>query len=454
MYTQNERVAIARIVSDMIKADNIIEESEIEMFNGFKNMYNLNENDMRESRHIKFSDAVRKLATLTNSEKLKFFSEVRAMALADGICVPKEALLLLALRYALGVSRNKCTKQYEINDDCQSRLISCPISEAALSCQYVIYVEGKHNKAVNDCISAHFAENVLRLRQWGFDFVYIPYLVNEFAKMDGKYVKDVIGYIAPELSAQNIEVVYNRLLKMDTVTFCNHVLAENLHVEEVRNASPALFVNVGTSVVPYSSSSGPVECYTEFLCLPLADDDADDVIRDFVSAYGKLVSRAEPVCPDFNSANFKYFGFYKAMFDFLVKAEPKESDIVIHPYNSRFEFPQVGISDLVLSPQEAAIYKLILDLSINHVLGGLPTSYTKYNDEINRRYAAIYRKKNVQLPANLSPVRSRIESKMRNHLAGLSNIEDFIPKLRDGKYVVGVSAQRVKISDSRYHKAI
>jgi hypothetical protein len=36
MYTTKERIAIARIVSDMIKADNIIDESGFGMLNRFK----------------------------------------------------------------------------------------------------------------------------------------------------------------------------------------------------------------------------------------------------------------------------------------------------------------------------------------------------------------------------------------------------------------------------------
>ena len=95
---------------------------------------------------------------------------------------------------------------------------------------------------------------------------------------------------------------------------------------------------------------------------------------------------------------FKYFGFYKAMFDFLVKAEPKESDMIVHPWNSSFEFPQIALDDLVLSPQEAAIYKLIMECTYNRSLGGLPTTYENKREiqevenilnEVNEAYLEI-----------------------------------------------------------------
>ena len=104
----------------------------------------------------------------------------------------------------------------------------------------------------------------------------------------------------------------------------------------------------------------------------------------------------------------------------------------------------------MLSPQEAALYKLILECTYKHPLGGLPTSYTKYQNKINEMYAKIYHKKNAVFPDNMAPIRSRIETKMRKQLDGLANLEEYIPKLKDGKYVVSAPACRIKIRDTRY----
>ena len=183
------------------------------------------------------------------------------MAIADGVCVPREALLLLALRYAFGIVRDsKNHKKLIVNHNKKVRLISCPTGETAITSQYVIFIEGNYNEAVNESIKKNFEVNVLHLRQWGFDFIYIPSLIDEFRAMNSEYVKDVVSYMAPELTEETINIVYERLLKMDTITFCNHVLAEKLHVEDVKNTAPSLFINIGTSIVPYCSVSGPVEC--------------------------------------------------------------------------------------------------------------------------------------------------------------------------------------------------
>ncbi len=448
MYTQKERIAIARIASDMIKADNIIEETEIELLNKLKKAYNLDSHILNEARHIKFSSAIANIQGLTDTEKINFFKSIQSIALADGICVPKEAILLLALQYSLGIEKDKKKGLHIINHDRKINIISCPTGDTSITSQYVIYIEGKYNADVNEDIKRDFRSDVLELRSWGFDFIYIPSLIDEFRTMDTEYVKDVIRYMAPELDDRTINVVYDRLLKMDTVTFCNYVLAEKLKVDAVKGAEPSLLINIGTSVVPYCSISGPVECYTEFMCIPITKGHIAEQIEEFTMAYKELVQFQAITYIKDDRNKFKYFGFYKAMFDFLVKAEPQESDIILHPWNNRFEFPQVSIDDLILAPQEAALYKLILECTYNHSLGGLPTSFTKYQKDIEKAYRIIYNKGKATFPDALSPIRSRIESKMRKQLSGLANLEDFIPKLKDGKYVISANPNRIKISDS------
>lgn len=470
MYTTKERIAVARVVSDMIKADNIIEESEIEMLNRLKQQYNIDSVILNSAHRVKFSDALSDLSELKDEKKIDIFKSIQSMAGVDGLCVPKEAMILLALKYVFGVEKDKKTRKYSVRRNNNVKLISAPTGENSITSQYVIYIEGKDNPEVNAAIRENLEVIVLTLRQWGFDFIYIPALIDEFRTMNMEYVKDVIGYMAPELSKETIDVVYERLLRMDTITFCNYVLAEKLQVEAVKNAEPSLFINIGTSIVPYTSVSGPVECYTEFLCIPTGAD-ITSKIKDFVKAYSKLVSfnyTPNPAYLGDNNNRFKYFGFYKAMFDFLVKAEPKESDIIVHSWKNRFEFPQIAVDDLVLSPQEAAIYKLILDCTFNHQLGGLPSTHTIdtaiFKKQIQKRFENIYCGRQTtnlsggssigqsMLPSNLAPIRSRIERKMREQLDGLANIDDFIPKLKDKKYVVTAPASRVKIRDGHNDK--
>jgi hypothetical protein len=445
MFTKRQRIALARIVSDMIKADNIIDESEIEMLNRFKVDYNLDQEVLKEAHRMKFSEAVSEMKEIPDNKKMEVFNIIRKVALVDGICVPREAMLLLAMQYSLGIDldQNRIIREEGIN------LISCPTGENTINSQYVIYIEGQFNQQINDDIEREFKLNVLKLRQWGFDFIYIPSLIKEFSQMKPQYVKDVVRYMVPDLPTDTIDTVYDRLLQMDTVKFCNYVLAEKLHVASLKNTEPSLLINIGTSIVPYCSVSGPIECYTEFLCVPVKN--VTELIDKFIKNYEKLVSSytvGSPIKP-LETRNFRYFGFYKALFDFLVKAQPKESEIVVYPWNYLLTFPHIS-TEIRLSPQESTIYKLILYYSLNHPLGGLPSSYSRrYQHEIEDMYRKMYHRQRAEYPDNLAPIRSRIESKLRQELGNLSNIDDYIPKMKDGKYIIAANPDNVFIKEDR-----
>ena len=97
--TKEQRTAIARIISDMIKADNIIEESEIKEMKRLMSKYSITHKEMSEARKIRFTDAVNTLKELSITERRTFFDQIYSIALSDNICVPREALLLIALQY-------------------------------------------------------------------------------------------------------------------------------------------------------------------------------------------------------------------------------------------------------------------------------------------------------------------------------------------------------------------
>ena len=67
--TKDQRTAIARIISDMIKADNIIEESEIKDMKRFMSEDSVTHHEMSDARKIRFSDAVNTLKELSPKGK-------------------------------------------------------------------------------------------------------------------------------------------------------------------------------------------------------------------------------------------------------------------------------------------------------------------------------------------------------------------------------------------------
>jgi len=133
--TKEQRTAMARIISDMIKADNIIEESEIKDMKRLMSEYAITHQEMSAARRIRFTDAVNTLKELQEKDRQVFFDHIYKIALSDNACVPREALLLLALQYCLIETDRKTVHGKPLP---KPYLISCPTGEASFNDQYMV----------------------------------------------------------------------------------------------------------------------------------------------------------------------------------------------------------------------------------------------------------------------------------------------------------------------------
>lgn len=416
--TREQRIAIGRVISDMIKADNIIEETEIRDMKRLMSDYSLTHQDMTDARNIKFSDAVPILRELSLKDRKEFVSKIYGIAQSDNICVPREALLLIALKYCL------------LNDDKKSSerpyLVSCATGEATLNDQYMVYIESSFDKRMNEQLEHDFRLLVMMSRLSGFNFIYIPKMVSEFQNMRKEYVLDVISYMAPNLDDKFIRGVYDRLCKMTTVEFFRNVLYERLQVQTPHNIAPSLLINIGTSVVPYCSAGGPVQYYTEFLCVPITTDILT-LVEGILGYYQSRVSVRQTITYGNGNGQFKYFGFYKALFDFLIAPPPVAPNLVFMGQSIKtgkhqvaFHFESGYEKTIDLTPKEYNTYLSIARKSYNE-RPGLP----------------------VGIDRGLQSVISHIKSKITNGVPDLTYAEQYKPERKGNVYIIRLDRTKV-----------
>ena len=422
--TREQRTAMARIISDMIKADNIIEESEIKNMKQLMFDYSITHQEMDEARKIRFSDAVNTLKELSIKERKTFFDHIYSVALSDNICVPREALLLIALQYCLiGVDKKsenstRLPKPY---------LISCPTGEASFNDQYIVYLESTYDEERNEELNQHFRLLVTITRLCGFNFIYIPKMVEEFRGMNEQYVKDVISYMAPNLEEVFIQQVYDRLCDMTTVDFFHNVLYERLQVKALHTPPPSLLINIGTSVVPYCSAGGSIQYYTEFLCIPISSNILT-LVDDFLGFYQSKVSIRQSITINDSKGQFKYFGFYKALFDFLVAPPPVAPDLVFlgqdiktGRYQVAFKFDEGSEKKVTFTPREYDILFQVALRTYKSRTKGLPVVYDKY----------------------IKPTISKIKSKITDNIPDLTFSDQYKPERDDNAYVLRLDVSKV-----------
>lgn len=374
--TREQRISMARIISDMIKADNIIEESEIKDMKDLMSIYSITQQDMNDARSYRFSDAVTILQGLSKKEKRTFFDAIYRIALSDNICVPKEALLLIALQYCLVKQEDK---DADGNKKPKPYLISCPAGDSSISDQYMVYLESNYDKERNEEIMQNFKLLVTQARLNGFNFVYIPKMVEEFKEMETEYVKDVISYMAPQLDSNVVSHVYDRLCKMTTKEFFHSVLYEKLQVKALYDAKPSILINIGSFTTPYCVADGSIQYYTEFLCIPI-ETTTLSLVEEIFDFYQSKVS-VKTITVNDNKGQFKYFGFYKALFDFLIAPPPVAPDLVFlgqdysdGKYYVSFRFKDGREHKVKLMPKRYDLYLQIATNTFKSKLKGLPTS--------------------------------------------------------------------------------
>lgn len=422
--TKEQRTAIARIISDMIKADNIIEENEIRDMKRLMSNYSITHQEMSEARMIRFSDAVNTLKDLSIKERKAFFNYIYSIALSDKICVPREVLLLIALQYCLIEVDKKSERSTPLH---KPYLISCPTHEASFNDQYMVYLESSYDEDRNEELKQYFRLLVTLTRLCGFNFIYIPKMVEEFREMNEQYVKDVISYMAPNLEDTFIQQVYARLCDMTTVDFFRNVLYERLQVKALHNTPPSLLINIGTSVVPYCSAGGSIQYYTEFLCIPISSSILA-LVDDILGYYQSLVSIRQSITISDSKGQFKYFGFYKALFDFLIAPPPVSPDLVFlgqdmttGRYQVSFKFDDAHEKKIYLTPQQYDIYFQVAYRTYKTRLKGLSISYCN----------------------NIKPSIAKIKSKISSEIPDLTYSNQYKPEREGNAYILRLDKSKV-----------
>ncbi len=421
-------VALLLVITRMIKADSRIDADEIRKLMTLEHQYNFDRTLMADATRLTLSEAIGQLRTLDVPTRRQILASLTELGSTDRILERHEALLLLTLRYCL------------LDDDS----LHCEVVSSHTSHRsgdlgtYIIYFETEADEAIHRQIFDQWELMKLMLQQSGLQFFFVEHIVRSLCQQDPVIIRKMLEYFAPTKSDEQIARLYDRMETMDSATFCQEVFVRSMQMNDLREARPSLLINLGS---------------TDLLRIEITDT-PQTLIRRFLADYNRQASpgmtAVRPLDNENHLGHYSYYGFYRDLFNLLVRAEPKESRIVLWPNKSEFQFPDASRT-LRLNQQEAALYSLILVYTFKYNKQGLPLSYTPAQRKIEALYRTIYcRKKFVEtedvvFPDNLAPIRAKIERKMRDQLDGLDNLEDFIPRneKREGFYRIAAPVKMV-----------
>lgn len=376
---KDQRIALARIVYDLIMADKIIDDEEVVKFAKLFGEEN-NRILFHQAQELTFAKAIKLLtqpsddnndnevirkvhADQRRRQAEKAANIVSETASSDGFCAPSEAILLLAIDYFLKKNNATYTK-YDIQ--------SFKLTDIFIGKRFVLYVDNNASSKSLE-VEQNYDLIVNLLASIGFQFIYIPKIVEQYKKKGLEMFKAMSMYIFPDIPEDKVEDVYNNIMQMDTKSFVKDYLNEKLGFDIIC-ARPSLMVMLGRSSVigKNISDKGLVyETNANFLKINIGEEKVVNVVGDLIHDFNKFVTFNFHI--DFNPAKDKllYHGIHKAFFRMvaLAKNNPQQYNI-----NISTNLHAVFINDykLPLAKGKTAIYIMILCRSFFGDKKGLP----------------------------------------------------------------------------------
>lgn len=474
MVLQDFKKAITRLFYDMINADGIIEDDEINFLEELKRKYGISAEDVARAHQITTAEAIKilknwKINEKCNREKEKdnaaydelegssykyttdnAFKDIDAISGCDSDRDINEAKLLAALNLCLS------TQNGEFIYD------AIPIKYREKNLRFarreIIYLSSEPHPEIDEVIrrSKKYIECLLAI--YGYEFIYIPSAIEFLAKKaSDDLLKPILMFSKPlYLKEEDAAGKFVKDIQLITTEAFTKDFLMDAHENE--NLKPSLLIKLKTTTVQEKNDNGewrPVK-YTDFLALPIQGSLEytarllPEQILGYTQEIISLVRR---------QLNEKLYckGIHQTLIDYIVNktvSESIESVTIKYRGNSKGVYFN-GLSDPYVSmqPKEIAIYLLIILLSTG--AGGmglpmfLPSKVKKINDIFKNLYAGrgnespdVFNALNVQI----SHIRRKIGGKI-----SVMEMTTYSPTDSDGYYYLKINPDNVKILETANH---
>lgn len=362
-----ERIAICRILTDLIKADLVIDSNEMQEYVKLCESYNIRREEEIKASSITLSEAVSLLKQSDRGLQRDLIGDFCDLSMSDGFCARPEALLLIGL--------SRCLE----DPYSSAQILSIPQPVFNVAFGSVLYIESSTNEGLNQVINDNFRTLFKECQVVGFNFIYVPKVIEHYRSTDRKLTSRIVRFLSPALSDEGVENVINGLLSINTQNFCKDILCNKLGIKELRDTEPALLIKIGRSYVNDN-------LYANYLKINVDENIVKQMQKLLDTFSGMLSSDNINVSKIEEKKNqFLYHGFYKQLLDIYLIRRNVRSTVNVHPYKEEILMPDIDMKLTKLHRREKALYLLLLIVSKE---GGI-----NFNLPQNAKQAQIYEKR-------------------------------------------------------------
>lgn len=453
MANKEFKKSVFRVLTDLIKSDNIISASEMDKMDALCDFLRISDRDKVESCSITLSSASSFIASMPQKSRNGVVQMMEDLALEDGDCCRAEALLIRAIG---------------IVNSGKGSIISMEFNNRPILSSQIVYVDATYNPRKND-LDRDF-ENLSRIAEMGgFELIYIPRVASEFKELkSASDLKRLLCIVNPALSDSDVSNKVASIQDMDSRYFYLHVLNDKLEMNLHINA-PVWMVRLPNSVV---NGIG----FANFLLMDVDSKDIRGQLEGFVNGLNKLqapysvtVNRRSD-----NARDFLYGGFHKALLDVMSSKKVEKTELLVYARGGvepslegkdsekRYTLALKRgdrVYPIYMNGREAALYLLLLLGSASEA-GGVCFEYSGPGsmDIVQAQYEAAYKVVSIRENApdiTASSIFLPIKTHVMNTLATLDKefpekqraaLFLLKPTKRDKKtYYVPLGSEQVKI---------
>ena len=314
-FKENHKTAVAKVLSDLVQCDGIVNQGEIDFLQQIYSVLRINSASRQKASTLSLSEAVNILRSLDQSEKKMLLFAFQQLSVADDALDPNESLLITALLLSINIDLPE-------TQGLKAHFVSIPNLNFDTR-NAVLYVEPEYDEAVNTAIIADYTSILKLLKTSQREFFYLP---KELCDLQGKRntFRNTLNYIEPTLSDEQLDIIDEGLGQLDSVFFSKEIFLNYLNTNGLTINKPAFFFKIG------NQKPG---IHQDFLILEINDNPLSTLKRLF--SLNKHISRLQlrnltvkekryfdKIARKPNEAKkdeLNYTGFHKIIIDTLLK---------------------------------------------------------------------------------------------------------------------------------------
>jgi len=450
------KAAIFRLLSDIIKLDNIISPKEIELMDKTIEKYEITSHDIKIASYMTISEAIDLIANAKEKLKNDVYDILYNSIRSDDYCSREEATLLHAIKECLFCDNH---------DD--YKVLSVDAYGVAIQTDKIVYVSAEdrvNHPVLSDKDEFEELNNLTRLS--GFQLVYVPAESARYtSKNNRKALEKVMRLIAPALDDEKIQSGITSLAAMTPRWFMLHVLCEKIGLPSSQIPTPSWMIRLPDNTVERKPMAN-------FLFVKVDQDDIRGQLKKMTSSISLFQNRFS-VNINFTSREegvFEYSGFMRSVMEIIATSSDIRWEIIIRCLGCKEFIDENGQQQrtsitirkgdkeypLIQGDRDAAFYALILmgtalDGGVHFLRGDL-----KVDDIIQKRYEMIYNSLRTGMDSPIisfyktrNPIKSRLIKAIREdkHLLDENDLYQIIESGNTLSIPLGISHIKVVYRD-------